>query len=179
MPPMYSALKHEGKPLYAYAREGVEVERKTRQVTIRNITVVSMQGSDAVFNVTCSKGTYIRTLAEDIGTALGCDAHLTGLRRTETAGYSISDAITIDALESMSAEIRDGQLLPVDSAIGLLPKVMIHTNAVYYFKQGQAIWEPGQIPDSDLRVYDESGLFLGLGKRLDDGKIAPKRLVNL
>jgi tRNA pseudouridine55 synthase len=179
VPPMHSALKHEGKALYEYARAGVEVERPARQVTIQNITVNSFSGSDVVITVTCSKGTYIRTLAEDIGATLGCDAHLTGLRRTETAGYVIADAITIEQIEALSIETRDQQLLPVDSAISVLPKVVISADAAYYFKQGQAVWQAGETPDSELRVYEEGGLFLGLGRLLEDGKITPKRLVNL
>ncbi len=179
IPPMHSALKHEGKALYKYAREGLEIERKARQVKIQHIAIVSLDGSDAVVNVRCSKGTYIRTLAEDIGSALGCDAHLTALHRIETAGYSIQDAVSIDQLETMSPEMRDQHLLPVDSAIEILPKVTINMDAAYYFKQGQAIWEPGQIPDGSLRIYKEDGAFIGLGMRMEDGKIAPKRLVNL
>lgn len=179
VPPMYSALKHEGKALYEYARAGVEIERKSREVTINQITVNTFDSPDAVITVSCSKGTYIRTLAEDIGAALGCDAHLTGLRRTETAGYVIEDAITIEALEAMSVEMRDATLLPVDSAINVLPKIIINADAAHYFKQGQAVWESGEIPEGELRIYEESGLFIGVGKRLDDGKITPKRLVNL
>jgi tRNA pseudouridine55 synthase len=179
IPPMYSALKHEGKALYKYAREGLQVERKARHVTIHSIVVISLDGSDAVIKVRCSKGTYIRTLAEDIGSALACDAHLTGLHRTETAGYCIQDAVTIDAIEAMTAERRDKQLLSVDSAIGLLPKVNISADAAYFFKQGQPIWQAGETPDGDLRIYEEGGTFIGLGTRLEDGKIAPKRLVNL
>ena len=179
IPPMHSALKHEGKALYKYAREGLEIERKARHVTIQDITVVSLHGSDAVVNVRCSKGTYIRTLAEDIGSTLGCDAHLTGLRRTETAGYNIQDALRIDQLETLSIEQRDQLLLPVDSAIDMLPKVDISADAAYYFRKGQAIWEPGQIPDGSLRIYEDGGAFIGLGMRMQDGKIGPKRLVNL
>jgi tRNA pseudouridine55 synthase len=176
---MHSALKHEGKALYKYAREGLEIERKARHVTIQDITVISLDASDAVINVRCSKGTYIRTLAEDIGSTLGCDGHLTGLRRTETAGYNIQDAMTIEQLEAMTTEMRDQLLLPVDSAIDILPKVHISTEAAYFFRQGQAIWEQGQIPDGSLRIYEEGGAFIGLGMRLEDGKIGPKRLVNL
>jgi tRNA pseudouridine55 synthase len=178
-PPMYSALKHEGKPLYEYARAGVEIKRKARQVTIRRITVKSFHESDAVIEIQCSKGTYIRTLAEDIGAVLGCDAHLTGLRRTETAGFDIADAITVEALEAMTVEMRDAKLLAVDSAIRVLPRVIIGSDLAYYFKQGQAVWESGEIPEGELRVYEETDLFLGVGKRLADGKITPKRLVNL
>jgi len=179
VPPMYSALKHEGKPLYEYARAGVEIERPARNVTIQQITVNAFSGSEAVITVTCSKGTYIRTLAEDIGATLGCDAHLTGLRRTETAGYVMTQAITIEALEALSIEERDALLLPVDSAISTLPKVIISADSAFYFRQGQAVWQAGQIPESEFRVYEEDGLFLGIGRLLDDGKITPKRLVNL
>jgi tRNA pseudouridine55 synthase len=179
VPPMFSALKHEGKALYEYARAGVEIERKARKVTIQCIVVNNFTDNDAVITVTCSKGTYIRTLAEDIGAKLGCDAHLTGLRRIETAGYAIKSAMTLETLEGMAIEKRDQQLLSVDSAISVLPQVTISKDSAFFFRQGQAIWEAGKIPDGELRVYEENGLFLGIGKLLGDGKIAPKRLVNL
>ncbi len=179
VPPMYSALKHKGKALYEYARAGVEIERSARPVTIQNITVNIFSQPDAQIKVTCSKGTYIRTLAEDISAAIGCDAHLTGLRRIETAGYEIAEAITIDMLETMEVDMRDAQLLPVDSAIKTLHKVIISADATHFFRQGQAIWQAGEISDGEFRVYQDNGLFLGLGKRLDDGKITAKRLVNL
>ncbi|HSH54812.1 MAG TPA: tRNA pseudouridine(55) synthase TruB [Methylotenera sp.] len=177
MPPMYSALKHQGKALYEYAREGVDIERQARLISIRSIVVNDFAGDVATVTVICSKGTYIRTLAEDIGANLGCGAHLVGLRRTETAGYQLQDAITLDALEEISAELRDERLLPVDSAIASLPKILLKADAAYYIMQGQAIWMAGKIPDSELRLYDEHDHFLGLGFLQDDGKIAPKRLI--
>lgn len=179
VPPMYSALKHEGKALYEYARAGVAIERKARNVRIQSITVNTFVGCEATITVSCSKGTYIRTLAEDIGATLGCDAHLIGLRRTETAGYEIGQALTIEALEELSIEKRDCQLLAVDSAISTLPKVIISDDSAYYFRQGQAVWQAGEISNDEIRIYKESGLFIGIGKRLEDGKIAPKRLVNM
>lgn len=179
VPPMYSALKHEGKALYEYARAGVEIERKPRKVTIQRIVVNAFVGNEATITVACSKGTYIRTLAEDIGATLGCDAHLTGLRRIETAGYEIKQAITIEVLESLSIEMRDQQLLTVDSAVSGLPQVTISTDSAFYFRQGQAVWLSGVLPNDEMRVYEESGLFIGIGKLLADGKIAPKRLVHL
>jgi len=172
VPPMYSALKHEGKALYEYARKGVEVERQARTVTIWKIEVHAFDDCNAEILVRCSKGTYIRTLAEDIGKSLQCGAHLAGLRRTETAGYEIKDAMTLEALEALSIEQCDTQLLPVDSAISALPEVTINTESAFHFKQGQAVWQAGQTPDSERQ-------FLGLGKLLDDGRVAPKRLVNL
>ena len=177
MPPMYSALKHKGKPLYTYAREGVDIARQARLVPIKNIKINELLGDVAQITVTCGKGTYIRTLAEDIGAKLGCGAHLIGLRRTETAGYLLSQAITIEQLEALSIEARDALLLPVDSAIESLPKAILSTDAAYFIMQGQAVWMAGKIPNSDLRLYDENNTFLGLGFLQDDGKIAPKRLI--
>lgn len=177
IPPMYSALKHEGRPLYEYAREGVDISRQARLISIKNIILNEFLNNVAQITVTCSKGTYIRTLAEDIGAKLGCGAHLIGLRRTETAGYLLAQAITIAQLEAMSAEAREAKLLPVDSAIGYLPKVTLNVDAAYFLLQGQAVWLAGKIPDGDLRVYDENNTFLGLGFLQEDGKIAPKRLI--
>ena len=177
MPPMYSALKHQGKALYEYAREGVDIERKARLITIREIIMNDFARDAAVITVSCSKGTYIRTLAEDIGASLGCGAHLSGLRRIETAGYQLEGAITIEMLEKMSGEQRDGLLLPVDSAIAGLPKIILDDDAAHYLLQGQAVWLSGRIPNSELRLYDIRDQFLGLGFLQDDGKIAPKRLI--
>jgi tRNA pseudouridine55 synthase len=177
LPPMYSALKHEGKPLYAYARDGVDIARQARLISIKNIIVNTFLGDVAQITVTCSKGTYIRTLAEDIGKNLGCGAHLIGLRRTETAGYLLPQAITIEQLEALPIEAREALLLPVDSAIESLPVVTLNADAAYFLLQGQAVWMAGKIPNSDLRLYDENNTFLGLGFLQDDGKIAPKRLI--
>lgn len=179
VPPMYSALKHQGKALYEYARAGIEIERVARQVIIKQVTVNAFSGSEAEIAVTCSKGTYIRTLAEDIGKMLNNHAHLVALRRVQTAGFVIDNAITIPAVEALALEARDMLLLPVDNALADLPKVIITGDSAFYFKQGQAVWQPGKMPHGDLRVYEEGGHFLGLGQRLADGKIAPKRLVNL
>jgi len=177
IPPMYSALKHEGKPLYEYAREGVDIGRQPRLITIKNIAVNTFLNDTAQITVSCSKGTYIRTLAEDIGAALGCGAHLIGLRRTETAGYLLPQAVTIEQLEAMTIEARETQLLPVDSAIAYLPKVTLNADAAYFLLQGQAVWLAGKTPNGDLRIYDDNNAFLGLGFLQEDGKIAPKRLI--
>ena len=177
MPPMYSALKHEGRALYEYARQGVDIARQSRLIHISNIVVEKFAADFAQITVVCSKGTYIRTLAEDIGAKLGCGAHLIGLRRTESAGYLLANAVTIEQLEAMSNEDRMSLLLPVDSAIESLPKVILNTDAAFYMMQGQAVWQAGKIPDGDLRLYDEANHFLGLGFLQDDGKIAPKRLI--
>jgi len=176
-PPMYSALKFEGKALYEYARAGVEIERKARLVTIRSIQVNAFSGDEAVIAVACSKGTYIRTLAEDIGKQLGCGAHLTGLRRTATADYRIEQAITLEQFEAMGDEQRLAALAPPDSAVHYLPAITLDGDAAFYLLQGQAVWCSGAIPPGLLRLYNEQQVFLGLGELQDDGKIAPKRLM--
>ncbi len=177
VPPMYSALKHEGKALYTYAREGVEIERQPRSVHIRQITLSAYADGVAEISVTCSKGTYIRTLAEDIGHVLGCGAHLLALRRTATASYDIAQTISLEALEQLTLEQRDQLLLPVDSAIENIPQVVLNADAAYYVLQGQPVWQSGKIPAGDLRLYNEQQKFLGLGYLQPDGKIAPKRLL--
>jgi tRNA pseudouridine55 synthase len=177
VPPMYSALKHEGKALYEYAREGVEIERKVRTVTIHAIEVLSFAGDVAEIEVTCTKGTYIRTLAEDIGVDLGCGAHLIGLRRTATASYDIAESITLEAFEALSSEERLAKLAPPETAVDYLPSVMLDADSAFYLMQGQAVWRSGNIPVGLLRLYDERNVFLGLGEQQSDGKIAPKRLM--
>lgn len=177
VPPMYSALKHEGKALYEYARAGLEIERKARSVQIRDIKLESFEGDVAEITVTCSKGTYIRTLAEDIGKLLNCGAHLIGLRRTVTAGYKIAQAITLEQFEALTMAQRDAILLAPDSAVDYLPAVELDADGTYYLQQGQPVWQSGKIPSGLLRLYREDKRFLGLGELQSDGKIAPKRLI--
>ena len=178
-PPMYSALKHEGKALYEYARAGIEIAREARKVTIHQIAVNYFAGDVAEITVRCSKGTYIRTLAEDIGQSLGCGAHLIGLRRTATAGYDITQALTLQQFEQMTESQRLAALAPPDSAVQYLPAMVLDNDAAYYLLQGQSVWHSGKIPAGLLRLYDTQNRFLGLGEQQTDGKIAPKRLMQL
>jgi tRNA pseudouridine55 synthase len=177
VPPMYSALKHQGKALYEYARAGVDIERAARTVIIHAIALERIEGDEVTITVSCSKGTYIRTLAEDVGNALGCGAHLNGLRRLTTAHFSLEDAVTLEQLEAMSIEERDQSLLPVDTSIQNLPQVHLDEASTHYLMQGQQVWKAGLIPAGLFRLYDHAGNFLGLGEQADDGKIAPKRLL--
>jgi tRNA pseudouridine55 synthase len=177
IPPMYSALKHEGKALYEYARAGVEIERKERFITIHSITLNSFEQDEASITVTCTKGTYIRTLAEDIGQKLGCGAHLIGLRRTATANYQITKSITLEQFEAMSEAQRIAALLPPDSAVLALPAMILDEDSTFYLQRGQAVWQSGAIPKGLIRLYSENQVFLGLGEQQSDGKIAPKRLI--
>ncbi len=177
VPPMYSALKHEGKALYEYARAGVEIERKPRVVNIDQIVLNDFSGDVATITVTCSKGTYIRTLAEDIGAVLGCGAHLIGLRRTASAHYKIAQTVTLAQFEAATSEQREAFLLPEDSAVQHLPSIILDTDRTFYLQQGQAVWCSGAIPNGLLRLYGEQQQFLGLGELQPNGKIAPKRLI--
>jgi tRNA pseudouridine55 synthase len=176
-PPMYSALKHQGKALYEYARDGVDIERAARDVTIYQIDFHGFHNHQLDITVACSKGTYIRTLAEDIGAALGCGAHLAGLRRLTAGHFKLEDAITVEAFEAMTLEQRDAYLLPPDATIATLPMVTIDEDSEFYLLRGQSVWKANLNIQGSFRVYNEHGVFLGLGEQAPDGKIAPKRLL--
>jgi tRNA pseudouridine55 synthase len=181
VPPMYSALKFQGKALYEYARQGVEIERKAREVTIHSIKLISLdlQGESAVIDVLCSKGTYIRTLAEDIGEVLGCGAHLSGLRRTTTAGFKLEDAVTPEQVETVAYEDRLGLLLPPDILVMHFPELNLAEPEVGRFNHGQAVHvaEKREIM-ARFRVYREATReFLGLGEVRADGLLYPFRLM--
>lgn len=176
-PPMYSALKHQGKALYEYARDGVDIERAARDVRIYQIDFHGFQNHQLDITVACSKGTYIRTLAEDIGAALGCGAHLAGLRRLTAGHFKLEDAITVEAFEAMTLEQRDACLLPPDATITTLPIVTIDADSEFYLLRGQSVWKANLNIRGSFRIYNEQGVFLGLGEQASDGKIAPKRLL--
>ncbi|MCB4810600.1 tRNA pseudouridine(55) synthase TruB [Methylovorus menthalis] len=177
VPPMYSALKHGGKALYEYARDGVEIAREARPVKIHAITLERFEGEQFEMVVSCSKGTYIRTLAEDIGKLLGCGAHLGGLRRLTTAHFNLKDAVTIEQLDQMSIEARDAALLSADAAIEDLPQVSIDADSTFYLLRGQEVWKAGLRIEGLFRIYSDQGIFLGIGEQTSRGSIAPKRLL--
>jgi len=173
IPPMYSALKRDGKPLYEYARAGVTLERMPRQVRIHEISASDFDGRDFDLHVACSKGTYIRTLAEDIGEALGCGAHLVALRRTRIGNFNIEDAVLLQALED--AEVRADVLAPADLLVGNLPTIDLDESAAGAFNHGQCVHPPAG-GEGLARVF-AAGAFLGLGRWEPDGRLAPHRLV--
>lgn len=186
IPPMYSALKHQGKPLYAYARKGVEIERKPRQITIYGLTLQALAGDELRIMVKCSTGTYIRTLAEDIGKALGCGgAYLTALRRSHIDSLDLSQAATLDTLETMTLPQRDACLRPADSLLYDIPAITLQAAAASLLLQGQTVDFPQEIAKlgeiaGKVRLYRADGQFLGLGEVVmagAGGKIAPKRLM--
>jgi tRNA pseudouridine55 synthase len=186
IPPMYSALKRDGKPLYAYARAGQTVEREGRAVTIRSLDVIGCALPDVTFRITCSKGTYVRTVAEDIGAALGCGAHLVALRRTCVGALTLEHAVTLDALSEMDMPARDAVLQPVDALLSTFARVQLTQDLARRFQQGQRIRlaelsAPTAQESSEggvrVRVYRESdGALLGVA-RAGDGVLAPERLV--
>lgn len=177
VPPMYSALKHQGKPLYEYARNGVEIARPPREIEITHIALHTFADTRATVEVHCSKGTYIRTLAEDIGSKLGCGAYLAGLRRIKTGALQLNNAVTLEQLEAMSLAERDVCLQPTDFLLHDLPKITLDADSAYYFRQGQFIWQAGLNISGLFRVYAQDDGFIGIAEQRADGKIAPKRLL--
>lgn len=177
IPPMYSALKHQGKALYAYARAGIEIPREPREVKIYSLTLDELLGDELSVTVHCSKGTYVRVLGEDIGAALGCGAYMIALRRIQTGSFDLSSALTLPQLEQMTPEQRDAVLLPADCLLTGLPKVSLDSESAYYLQQGQSVWQAGQPEIGAVCLYGPDSVFLGLGEITSEGKIAPKRLV--
>lgn len=177
VPPMHSALKFQGKALYTYARAGVEIERQPREVTIYSLVLDAFAGDELTVTVECSKGTYVRVLAEDLGRALGCGAFMQALRRTRIGDFAIAQAVTLDQLDGLRLEDRDARLLPPDCLLAGMPKITLDPESAYYFRQGQAIWLPKQPHRELVIVYDEKQCLIGIGEVAADGKIAPKRLL--
>jgi tRNA pseudouridine55 synthase len=176
VPPMYSALKRDGKPLYEYARAGIELAREARSVTIHHLALVSFAGSEAVIDVDCSKGTYIRTLAADLGEVLGCGAHLTALRRTRIGALDLAGAVTLAELDALTGEARDAGLMPVDALLAGLPVATLDDAAAARILHGQGLRWHGDAGQR-LRLYDPAGRFLGLGEVGADEMLRPRRLI--
>ncbi len=176
LPPMYSALKRDGKPLYEYARAGIELERPTRPVTIHTLEVFDCYPDRFSMRVDCSKGTYIRTLAMDIGRALGCGAHLAALRRTRIARFSLSDALTLAELELLTEQERDIRLSPVDALVSGFPVLNVDETGEERLLHGQAL--SGFSGAGQVRLYGPLRGFIGLGEFDDASVLRPRRLLN-
>ncbi|MDD2741594.1 MAG: tRNA pseudouridine(55) synthase TruB [Rhodocyclaceae bacterium] len=176
-PPMHSALKRDGRPLYELARQGIVVEREARAVTIHAIDFLDFAGDTLSIRVACSKGTYIRVLAADIGNALGCGAHLIGLRRTVVADLTLANTVTLAELEALDETQRLARLQPVDALLLSLPILAVEGEAAERFRHGNPI----DLPDGysgKIRVYADERL-IGVGEPGSDGRLWPKRLVQL
>ncbi|HET7922105.1 MAG TPA: tRNA pseudouridine(55) synthase TruB [Gammaproteobacteria bacterium] len=178
VPPMYSALKHQGQRLYDLAREGIEVERAPRRVTIHALERVRHDAGELELRVRCTKGTYIRTLVEDLAAALGTLGHVTALRREALGPYGGEGLPMhgLEALRNLTPPELDACLLPLDSAVSHWPAVRLGADAAWYFSRGQAVVVPGAPTTGWLRVY-EGERFMGLGEVIPDGRVTPKRLL--
>lgn len=177
VPPMYSALKRDGVPLYKLARQGREVEREARQVTIHSLVVSRFAMPHVELRVACSKGTYVRTLAEDIGAALGCGAHLSALRRERVGDLEVGAALTLDRLAALAEDRRCAELMPVDALLGQLPRVDLAGEAATRFRNGNGVAVP-LTAGSRFRVYVDD-ILVGVGRRDEAGLLQPQRLIRL
>ena len=180
IPSMYSALKHQGQPLYKLARQGIEVERAPRTVTIYSAELLQFAEAYIELRVHCSKGTYIRSLAEDLGAALGCGGHVSALRRLAAGPYAEAQAVTLEQVSEIGdLQEMDALLLPVASAVGSWPSVRLHEDTAHYVRQGQPVQVAHAPTHGWVQIFEsaEEDRFLGVGEVLTDGRIAPRRLV--
>lgn len=181
VPSMFSAVKHHGKPLYKLARQGIEVEREARPVTIYHNKIVAFDGTRLTLDIHCSKGTYVRTIAHDLGEALGCGAHVEVLRRTQAGPYGEDDLATLEEIEAARGAGRlDALLRPVASTVGQWPEVALSGAPAFYLKQGQPVQVPHAPTAGWVRLVEgthDEGTFIGVGEILDDGRVAPRRLI--
>lgn len=181
VPPMYSALKRDGQPLYKLARAGEVVERQARSVTISHLELSAFESPYATLEVACSKGTYIRSLVEDLGQALGCGAHVAQLCRTQAGPFALAQTVTMAELERLHAEggseALDALLLAPDAGLEHWPLLQLTEHSSYYWLHGQPVRVP-QLPSFGLiRVQDHNGRFIGIGEVDDEGRLAPRRLI--
>jgi len=182
IPPMFSAIKVNGKPLYKLARSGIEIERQARKINIFSLTLDELATDTLSFSVHCSKGTYVRTLVEDIGRMLGCGAHVKALRRDRVMpydGFSMTSLSTLEAIaESEGLSGLDACLLPVETAVKKFPAVQLSTSAAFYLRMGQAVRSPFPLDSTFVRLMSEDARFLGMGEVMSDGRVKPNRLVS-
>ena len=180
-PPMYSAVKQRGRRLYHLARDGITVDRPPRDIYVRRLQLLEMRQTCMTLTVTCSKGTYVRTLGEDIGLALGCGAHVVALRRTTAGPYTEDDLVTFDDMSRMAELGRlDDLLQPVATAVGQWQTVELAGAPAFFLKQGQPVLVPHAPTEGWVRLYEQEnddGRFIGVGEILGDGRVAPRRLI--
>lgn len=185
VPSMYSAIKQNGQPLYKLARQGIEVERAARSVTVHELVLETFRPGprpEAELLIRCTKGTYVRSIAEDLGRALGCGAHVSTLRRIQAGPFAEADCVSLATLQTLKdreafAEM-DRLLRPADTAVNALPLVVLVESAGFYLRQGQPVLVPKSPTEGLVRLQLASGEFVGVGEILDDGRVAPRRLVN-
>ena len=180
LPPMYSALKVNGVPLYKMARKGIEVKREKRNVTVYSIDLLGFDDNVVELDIACSKGTYIRTIADDLGQALACGAHIIALRRTQAGAFTEADCVDVSNIEEQKElgglETIDEYLVPMDRAITELPEVSLPSDTASHIKNGQAVIVRHLPEEGLVRLYEEEQ-FIGIGSIEDNGKVAPRRLI--
>ncbi len=181
IPPMYSAIKYQGDPLYKLARRGIEVERQPRRIKIFSLAFDALTEDQFAFHVHCSKGTYIRTLVEDMTRELGCGGHVMGLHRSSVSPYQDMTMYTLSELESI-AEKKGPEglaacLLPVETAVKHFPAIKLSTAAIFYLKTGQAVRANFPLASSLVQLLSDDGKFLGMGEAMTDGRVKPHRLI--
>ncbi len=190
IPSMYSALKYQGRPLYEYARKGITVEREARPITVYELRFIRLENNELELEIHCSKGTYIRSIIDDLGEMLGCGAHVIYLRRLQVANYPYANMVTLEQLAELRAQVDEGSstyealldslLLPMDTAVIHFPAVYLTEETAAYFKQGQPVRANiAQLAEGEMvRVTcGEPARFIGIAVISEDGRIAPKRLV--
>ncbi|WBL70991.1 tRNA pseudouridine(55) synthase TruB [Serratia liquefaciens] len=188
VPSMYSALKYQGKKLYEYARQGIEVPREARSITVYDLQFIRWEGDELELEIHCSKGTYIRTITDDLGELLGCGAHVIYLRRLQVATYPTERMVTLEQLNELleqaqvqeiaPAELLDPLLMPMDSPVENYPEVNLLPVVAGYVKQGQPVQVAGAPTSGMVRITEgEERKFIGVGDIADDGRVAPRRLV--
>ena len=177
-PPMFSAIKRNGQPLYKLARQGIEVERESRQVTVFENRLMDFDGETLKLCIHCSKGTYVRTIAQELGAALDCGAHVTALRRTSAGPFNEDEAVTFETLEQRCENAcLDESLQPVASAVRSWPLIRLSGATAYYLRQGQPVMVPNAPVSGWVQIVEDDDAFLGVGEIDDDGRVAPRRLV--
>ncbi len=192
VPSMYSALKYQGKPLYKYAREGIEIERESRDITVFSLTLLSFKNDEITLDIHVSKGTYIRTIIDDLGEMLGCGAHVAQLRRTAVGSYPVEDMITLEQVEALLAEAKEADispsqlldplLVPMESAVAGMPKVYVDDMSANFLRHGNPVQASNAPVDGLVQVYlgepsAQNAEFIGVGFIDDNGLVAPKRIV--
>lgn len=188
IPSMYSALKHQGRPLYEYARQGIEIERESRKITLYELKLIRFAGHELELEIHCSKGTYIRTIVDDLGEMLGCGAHVIYLRRLAVAQYPSERMVTLEQLNELAEQARaaeqplrltlDPLLMPMDSAVQDFPEVNLLPTVGFYLKQGQPVQTAGTPREGLVRItIGDAHDFIGVGQIDDEGRVAPRRLV--
>ncbi|HLD16123.1 MAG TPA: tRNA pseudouridine(55) synthase TruB [Coxiellaceae bacterium] len=178
VPSMYSALKYQGKPLYEYARKGIDIARESRDIMIYDLQLVELTPESLRLSIRCSKGTYIRTLVEDIGKAIGCGAHVSALRRDAIGPFSAEQMVTREQIQKAAEQSAcDQYLIPTETLVQHWPSLNITSMMAFYMQQGHAVQVPKAPTSGWVRLNDKSGQFIGVGEVLPDGRIGPKRIL--